>query len=351
MLLGQFFMFDHDGRDKSHKYFYFEHRRPEGRIPYVTLTLIEQYVRSKKQTANQWKADKSLSVVNWEKDGKKITSEPINYSIILNHIKSQGEFNPYKLGLPFISEQFIDVTTSFGVTTHVLTDGTKPQGHFQMWNDQLFLGDKYPITPSLSREGMLVSSFFDAFIRRIIQNRIALVETSTNFFSFDWLFLFKDLVNDSISSIEIVLHLIYNKAQYDPLPSWSFDEQKLGSKYGRRFKDKLKWAYQISGNTLNIEKQQKSLFWLQELRNHLNHFDPPSFCITMEECAATLNAIVDIGMIHLSIRKALGLGASISLINLVLQPSVVFQPEEKFSKRAPFDAQTEGYNTCRWVKK
>jgi hypothetical protein len=347
-MLGQFFMFDYDGRNKSHKYFQFEDKRPEGRIPYATLILIELYIRSKKQTANQWKADKSLSVVNWEKNGKKVISEPINYSVILNHIKRHGQFNPSSLNLPYISEQFIDVTTAFGVTSHFLIDDTKPQNHYQMWNDQMFLGAKYPITPKLNREGILVSSFFDAFVRRIIQNRISLVETSNNFFTFEWLFLFKDLVNDSISSIEIVLHLIYNKAQFDPLPSWSFDEQKLGSKYGRRFKDKLKWVYQISGNTLNIEKHQKSLFWLQELRNHLNHFDPPSFCMTMEECVATLNAVVDIGMIHLIMRKTLGLGVSISLINLVLQPMIIFKPEEKFLKRAPLDIQNEGYNTCRW---
>lgn len=348
MLLGEFFMFDHDERDKSHKYFHFEDKRPEGRIPYATLILVEQYVGNKKLTANKWKADKSLSVVNWEKDGEKIISDPINYSVILNYIKKHGQFNPYELKLPYISEHFIDVATSFGVTSHFLFNDTEPQNGYQMWNNEMFLGDRYPITPRLNREGIVISSFFDAFIRRIIQNRVILVETSNSFFTHDWFFLFKDLVNDSISSIEIALHLIYNKARFDPFPNWSFDEQKLGSKYGRRFKDKLKWVYQISGNTLNIEKQQKSLFWLQELRNHLNHFDPPSFCMTMEECAATLNAVVDIGMVHLTIRKTLGLGASISLVNLVLQPTVIFKPEEKFSKRLLFNPQNEGYNTCRW---
>jgi hypothetical protein len=84
------------------------------------------------------------------------------------------------------------------------------------------------------------------------------------------------------------------------------------------------------------------------LRNHLNHFDPPSICLTLEECAEILNAVIDIGMIHIIMRKSLGLNPSTALINLVLQPQVNFIPEEKFSKRIPPDKLNEGYNTCRW---
>lgn len=343
-----FFMFNHESRDVNHKYFQFVDKRTEGRIPYATLILVEQYIRSKNQTVSQWKLDKSMSVVNWEKDDKKVVSEPINYSVILNIIKQYGWFNPAPLRLPAICEEFLDVTSSVGITTHDLVDDVTPQGHFSMWNTDSFLGENYPITPKLNREGIIISSFFDAFIVRITKHRINLVETSDRFFTFEWLFQLKDLINDAISSLEIVLHLIYNKAQFNPVNNWVFDKDKLGSKYGRRFKDKLKWVGQISGKSFNIEKQQKSLFWLQELRNHLNHFDPPSFCVSMEECADILNSILDIGMVHLTMRKTLGLGASINLINLVLQPLVVFKPEEKFTRRAPLDEKNEGYNTCRW---
>lgn len=122
----------------------------------------------------------------------------------------------------------------------------------------------------------------------------------------------------------------------------------LGPKHGRRFKDKLKWIAHISGKPFNIESLKPSVFLFKEIRNHLNHFDPPSFSLTGEESPRILNAVLDVCKIHIEIRKALNLSISVNLINLSLQKPVIFTPELAYARRADFNEKEEGYNSCRW---
>ena len=107
-----------DGRDESHKYVQYSKKPLEGRIPYATLLLTEQYIRSKKQSAKQWKKDKSISYVYWKKNKIDIKSEPINYSVIMDNIKTNNLFQPSLLNLPFVTEDFLDVPTLTGMTSH-----------------------------------------------------------------------------------------------------------------------------------------------------------------------------------------------------------------------------------------
>lgn len=315
------------------------------------MILIKQYGKGKKNSDSQWKKIKATFFVTWQKGKSEIKSKPINYQIILNNIKVNGVFKPNLLDLPYLTEEFMDISTNTGLASHKLTPDSRPRANLLAWNRDQFLGENYPIKPALSREGIYIESFLENLIVRIIHYRNILVKYSNNFFSFDWIFTLRDLINDSISSIDIALHLTYNKAKYNPKSNWVFDEEQLGPKYGRRLNDKLKWIYQISGNNLNIEKYQNSLELIKELRNHLNHFDPPGFCLVGEECPEILNAVVDLAMIHIHIRKALNLACSVNLINWSLQKPVIFVPQSEFKKRTSFDKNSEGYNTCKWPSK
>ena len=345
----EFFHFGPERRNKEHQYLKFSNEREKDRIPNATYWLISQYVQSTKQAHGKWKKDRKFWTVNWEKDGTKNTSDPINYSVILNSIKKHIVFRPAALNLPIACEPFLDITTSLGVTEHRVLDDGRPQLHISPANSTDFLGENYPIHPVLSQEGIIVNSFLNAYFNRIANYKITVVNESNNPFSFEWFFLLKDLINDAIASIEITLHLIYDKAMFDPKPSWTFNQERLGSKYGRRFKDKLCWIHEIAGKPFDlVQEVRESLYWLQELRNHLNHFDPPSFCIALEECAMILNAITDVALVHIKMRQTLGLKLSVNLINLTLFPPVLFVPEDEYSKRANLDFINQGYNTSRW---
>jgi hypothetical protein len=58
----------------------------------------------------------------------------------------------------------------------------------------------------------------------------------------EWFLDLRTLVSDTVSLVEITLNQLYLKAEYDPLPGWKFDREKLGNRHGRRFKDKLAWV-------------------------------------------------------------------------------------------------------------
>lgn len=341
-----FILIDIENRDKEHKLLSLSDKYIPGNLPFAVLILIKQYGKSKIQTEKQWKEEKRTFVVYWGERNEK-TSKPINYRTILDNIKQNSFFYPYSLDLPNLTEDFLDISTNSGLVSHNLTTDMKPQVHLVSNNRDQFLGENFPIKPLLTREGICIESFFDKLIVKIIQNRFKLIDNSNDFYSFNWFFTLRELINDSISSLEIVLHLIYNKAKYFPNSGWRFDEEKLGSKYGRRFKDKLKWIPLISGKPFNIESFRESVFLLKDMRNHLNHFDPPSFCLTAEECPKILNAIIDLGRVHIEIRKSLDLKVSSNLINLILQKPVIFTPELRYSKRLPHSKE-EGYNSCLW---
>ena len=175
-----------------------------------------------------------------------------------------------------------------------------------------------------------------------------LIEKSDHSLHYDWILDLRTLINDSISLLEITLNQIYIKGKFDLQPGWTFDEEVLGDKHGRRLMDKIKWIRQISGNNLNIEAERNSLDNLRELRNHFNHFDPPSLVVTIEEATIWLNQIIDIGFIIIKIRKSLSVQISTHLINFILQKEAVFNPEPAFTERLPLDSEKTGYLSSTW---
>lgn len=347
-LYPEFFLIDGAKRNKDHRLLTYSSKVLEGRIPLVAVLIIQQYGSSKLLTEREWKKEKRTFYVSWKIKDKIIKSNLINYNVILTSLRKNLQFIPSVLNLPPIYEEFIDISTNYGLASHRVTTFNKPQINFVAWNRDGFLGKDFPIKPILAREGFCIESFLDIIIARIIFRRDHLVKTSNKFYSFEWFFDLRDLINDCISSIEITLNLVYNKAKYHPNPNWVFNEKKLGLKYGRRFRDKLKWVEQISGSPFNIEKYADSLYLLKDIRNHLNHFDPPSFCLTAEESPKLLNSVLDIGMIHIEMRRALKLNVSVNLINLVLQNPVIFSPENDYLIRVPFKDKVEGYSSCNW---
>ncbi|OIP36501.1 MAG: hypothetical protein AUK47_15030 [Deltaproteobacteria bacterium CG2_30_63_29] len=165
------------------------------------------------------------------------------------------------------------------------------------------------------------------FMHRIRELREALVNNSDEFSSDAWFQNLRSLAGECVSLIDVTLHQLYFKAQHDPLPGWAFDDTKLGERHNRRIADKLKWGFLISGNPLNAKEEIAAFDSIRELRNHLQHFDPPCFCFTLERDAVKwLNDALLVGRLAWKIRQQVGAPLSMPLIRLLLAPEAAFQP-------------------------
>lgn len=111
--------------------------------------------------------------------------------------------------------------------------------------------------------------------------------------------------------------------------------------------DKLGWIYQITGNPLHLTAEERASFGrLKDLRNHLNHFDPPCFCYTVEDVATWLNDIRAFAQISWKIRLAVGSPLSAPLIAMLLFREIVFVPMGP-GKRLP-QPRDVGYGSTSW---
>ena len=82
------------------------------------------------------------------------------------------------------------------------------------------------------------------------------------------------------------------------------------------------------------------------MRNHLNHFDPPTLVISLEEASEWLNDVLYVGQILIKLREAIGVPFSLLLIELICQKEAKFNPEPAFANRLPII--DSGYKTSTW---
>jgi hypothetical protein len=333
----------------EHQYIIFSDSPRTGSISKAGL-LIANQAFGKNLSMTQWRKDPKLYNIHG-KDiaNNEITSSSINYLEIVKYLREKGCFDPNAFNLPVFKCFWLDSTFEGKMDIHI-HDDTVPEGFAiaDGFTKQIY-GDDYPITPILSREGHTYTSLQPQLLQRIVKSRTRLIDNSNEALTDDWFFDLRTLISDTVSLIEITLHQIYIMAQYNPLPNWKFDLEKLGVRHGRKFNDKLGWIYKISGNHLSAESHIKQVNNLRELRNHMMHFDPPHLVITIEEATIWLNQIIDVGWLLVKIRKAIGAELSVPLINFILQKEAIFNPEEHSSKRLPLGNRTD-YTSCLWPK-
>lgn len=336
--------------ENNHQYIVSSDTPRIGAVTEATLLIVNQFFKINK-SSNQWRKDKNLyRITGKDQANNEIVSEQINYLIISKFIRDNGYFNPNVYNLPLMKSFLLDGTLEVKINFHT-HDDTAPEGLViaDGFTKQLY-GEKYPITPKLVREGHTYTTLQPQLLDRITRLRTKLIDTSVDALTDEWFFELRSLISDSISLVEITLNQIYIKAEYDPLPHWEFQKEKLGERHGRRFEDKLSWIYQISGNHLGAEKYLPSCNNLRELRNHMMHFDPPSLIVTIEEATLWLNQIIDIGWLLIKMRQAVGTEISIPLINFILQKEAIFNPEPHFANRLPIGIGNSDYMSSTWPK-
>lgn len=207
----------------------------------------------------------------------------------------------------------------------------------------------FPLVPSIDREGIAFNPLHPHLVAMIRDSRARLVNNSASMFKVNpaWL---QDLIlyfNCSVSIVEAWLTQIYYKAKYDPVPAGlKFDISKMGEIYNRRLMDKISWIKHTTGIPLDdAAKEIRTFSALKDIRNHLNHFDPPVFAATIEDIAEWLNMIFSVAKLLWKIRRTLKLPPDRTVIQLILQDRVEFVPQNPSQIRLP---QTAGYASCKW---
>jgi hypothetical protein len=337
-------------RDLNHKYIIYGKNPPAGFISLAAKELTKWYLGQIKQDFNKWKRDKNLYTLKWQPPTAKteFTSKEINYLRISEELRVENNFDNKKFILPPIECFWMDKSIDLSINCHSFEEGSKEALTIVDGTPQQQYGEKYPIKPQLDREGHIFTTFQPQLIKRIIKQRKSIIENSEKALHPDWILDLRSLINDSISLLDITLNQLYNKAEFSPEIGWTFDKTILGEKNNRRIKDKLKWIRQISGNQFEIEKEFINLNRIRKLRNHLNHFDPPTLVISLEEAAVWLNDILYVAMIMVKIRKALNVPLSNPLIDLIVQREVIFNPEKAFINRLPLEKGKYGYSSSIW---
>lgn len=335
--------------DNLHHYIQFSSNARTGVNTEAGFMIIEHFLKQQ-QTRKQWTRDERVYVISQEDhNGNVRRSQPINYRIIARFIREHGYFDPAAFDLMPMECRWMDFSLDMSFNAQFkdphnddivkLVDGTA-QEHY---------GPNYPIKPTLDREGRSFSTLLPLLLRRIIRLRNQLIASSQMALLPEWFLDLRTLITDSVSVLEITLNQLYIKAQYDPLPGWEFDVEKLKGRNARRFKDKLGWVYQISGNHLEAELHLAACDELREVRNHLSHFDPPSLTVTIEEMTKWLNYIIDVGYLIIKIRRAIGAELSYDLVNFILQREAIFVPGSDFNGRIPLPEDgSAGYRSTTW---
>ena len=315
-----------------------------GIIPECAKNILNFYSKKSISKRKDWVKQKEFYITNNE---NQTHSKNISYSILTNYMRSYGSFSHEEFGLYPYQEFWLDYSINMTIDSHIYDENEALT--FSIQDQKQKYGENYPITPQLDREGHLYSSMQDLLINRIIYLRKKLVDESNLALSTNWIFDLRTLIVDVVSLVDITLHQLYIKAQYDPLPTWTFDKSILGEKYGKRMVDKFKWITKITGNSLDNARDEKDSFNnLKQIRNHLMHFDPPSLVLPLEEISMWMNQIIDVAFLLKKMREKMNVSSSTAMTNFLLQKDVLFIPKSNCQNRLPLNSSRNGYRSSYW---
>lgn len=272
-------------------------------------------------------------------------SLPFSLSTFENELARFRRFDHSKFNLPDLRDGWLDATVDVAPMFHLPSADGRTALTVQA---TVPLGPSFPLMPRLDREGRGITSFQGILLARISSLRERLVVRSEAPHHDEWFQDLRSIIGECVSLIDATLHQLYFKAQYDPVPGWSFDRAVLGQRHGQRLADKLRWVRMITGRDLNAPGEVLAFKRLKKLRNHLEHFDPPCFCYTFEDAAGWLNDVLSVGRLNLRIRECASAQVSSELVVLLLQHRVEFAPVVADQPRIPQPSQV-GYGSVVWL--
>jgi hypothetical protein len=293
----------------------------------------------------KWRAMGGLSISFTEKETTK-TSNQFTFDQLEAHIESTSSFDSKQFGLPAPVCSWLDGSVGVKSAFH-FTDGSGESVKFELSTSR---GSAFPLKPLLDREGHAYSSVQLATLDRVFQLRRELVEKSDAHDTDEWLWLLKSLVFETTSLLDTTLHQLYYKVVHDPLPAWKGTQASLDKAAplkGGRLRNKFQWVYAACQRHPCLTNEMRAFNRIRHLRNHMQHWDPPCLCFTLEDAAGWLNDVLLCARMNWNIRVAVGSPPSAPLIALLLAPEVAFVARHPNATRIPQPSDT-GYASVIW---
>jgi hypothetical protein len=297
---------------------------------------------------------KKLGKINiqWRDNKSNIHESEITLESLSENIRSTRSIDSELINIPPIKCDWLDEFVGIAKPDAPIVSSDGKQ--FAKFALPLSYGEKFPLQPCIDREGIIYRSLQYPLKENIIRLYYKLINDSYIATKFNgvWLNDLRMMLNDCISIVDVTLHQLYYKAKYqNELMGWKFDANDIGPSLNIRLKDKIKWIGKITGRSLDdAQKELSSFNKLKEVRNHLNHFDPPCFAYTLEDAVNWMNLVPDIGKLLWKIRDKMNVQLSKKLIEVILLPRVEFIPKDPYAPRIPQDMEV-GYMSSRWPQK
>ncbi len=334
--------------DRNHQFIQFSDALPcmpevNKIVKYILNKYLNQYLSIK-----QYKKQGKIRFP-W-RDNKGNTQESaFRFTELTSHVQTDRTFDWSKFNLPPLLSEWLDA--NIGITKPDAPIPNVSQTNYLIFELNLPFGNKFPLKPSIDREGVAFSTFQLPIQRNIVRLYKKLVSESQLATDLNgiWLNDFRMLINDCVSIVDITLHQLYFMAQYrGGEKGWTFTPDKLGSRYGQRLTEKLAWIHHITGQSLDHARDEVANFVvIKDLRNHLSHFDPPCLAYTMEDLVGWLNRVQGIGKLLWKIREKLDTLLSSTIVEILTLPRVVFVPIQPDDPRVPQSASV-GYRSSTW---
>lgn len=296
-------------------------------------------------SVSKWRRQRDVTITWTDRRGG-VQRTTFRFDEVVDYLRKHGRWVPNDYGFPPLESRTLESDFTLG---HDIAPRQDHTGTLRLAT-QLPFGADFPLKPNVDREGCIFTSFQRGILQSIMTNRRLVVANSVDATKadFGWVNHLRGLFVDCLSAVEITLHQLYFLAEYRPKPGWVFDQSRLGVRHGRRVADKLRWVGMITGRPLDDAREElASLHALRELRNHLNHFDPPCFAFSVEEVVNWLNLVSDIGGLLWKIRIRMGEPLSADLIEVILARPTVFVPKNPARERHD-QLATSGWASSRF---
>lgn len=330
----------------------------------LTKIVVEQYANTE-QGLKKWRQTKPF-VIDWTERGTARRSVALRFDALVEHLRTHRKLQCEQLGLcapERARDNWMDAdVTTWGHYAPTSNNGTPNTLTLQL---RLALGPTFPVSPAIDREGFATTSPQLHLQRGLLQARARVIQEAPLFVpqKFDRnkgehaqfimggnppLAALMEFFNLWVSIVDITLMQAYYAGYYAPKETGlTFRDKFMGPATGRRVSDKIKWVRALSGSDLNAPDELKVFNELKDVRNHLAHFDPPCFAVTVEDVARWLSRVPDLAWLLIKIRRCLKVPISAYIIQMALCPSVVAVPRDAKHVRHP-QRDEVGYRSSAW---
>lgn len=325
-----------------------------GRTNRLVGALLNQY-GGKRLPWQQWRGHPPFRVT-WEENVRESagpravrrSSSELSFGTLANYLRKHRSLDEKALGLPPLNKNWMDTSIVMAMNFHAPCD--QDDSHLTIQLPQGF-DATFAVTPSLDREGIAFPNVQLHLQQQIVRLRTRLVTRSETLFDNgdgQWLQDLMGYLNTAVSLVDATLSRFYQKAKHEwKTLGWSFDRSENGSEREGNFRSRIARIKAITRKEVKGADSDLSAFeHLKEVRNHLHHFDPPAFVMSIEDAAAWLNAMDCVASLLWRIRETLDLPPSVPLIEMLLAPQVAFVPRHPRKRRA-MQTSTVGYASCR----